>query len=106
MPAPPIHKTTSNMANYRDIEVLEERIYEVVQEFIDNVECYEHPMMKITRKPEGLVIDIVECEEKFDTGDEATYSMWDLVLTEQDGTPVEPNIDEINEVANQWIFLD
>lgn len=92
--------------NYRDIEEMEVRIYEVVQEFIDNAECYEHPMLKITRQPEGLVIDIVECEEKIDTSDEATYSMWDLVLTETDGTPVEPNIDEINDVANEWIFLD
>ena len=94
------------MASYRDIEQLEYRIAEVVQEYIDNADCYEHPMLKITRQPEGLVIDIVECEEKIDTSDVATYSMFDLVCTEQDGTPVEPNYDEINDVANQWIFLD
>lgn len=90
----------------QDIEDLENRIYEVVQEYIDNADCYDHPMLKITRHPEGLVIDIVECEEKIDTPDETTYSMFDLVCVEQDGTPVEPNIDEINEVANEWIFLD
>ena len=93
------------MASYRDIEDLEYRIAEVVQEYIDCYDSYEHPCLKITRTPEGITPDVIECDNFYDNGDEATYSMWDLVCTEQDGTPSEPNYDEINDIANQWIFL-
>lgn len=93
------------MVSIQDINELEYAIAEVVQEFIDCADSYEHPSLKITRKPEGIIPDIVECDNFYDNGDEATYSMWDLVYTEQDGTPSEPNWDEINEIANKWMFL-
>lgn len=96
----------NHMATIQQIQALEERITEVVQEYIDSADCYENPWLQIKRQNGELTMDIIQNGSKIDTCDLETYPMADLVCTEQDGTPSEPNYDEINEVANSWIFLD
>lgn len=91
-------------ARIQDIEQLERDIYEVVEEYIQCRECYKYPQLKIARSAEGLTIEIIDRKEKTDTSDETTYDMSELV-GEEDGALV-PNTDRVNEIANEWIFLD
>lgn len=87
------------MVTIQDINELEYKISEVVQEYIDNVEGYDRPLLKITRTPEGIKPEIVENESIYDNGDEATYDLTGLVNGD------EPNYDAVSEIANQWLFL-
>ena len=99
-----IEKDKDMTTRIQDIEQLECDIYDVVDEYIQSRECYEHPQLKIARIAEGLTIDILESVERLDSCSETSYDMAQLVR-EEDGELI-PDIDKINEIANEWIFLD
>ena len=79
------------MANWQDIKALEERIYEAVEEFLNNQEAYAMPVLYVY-----LDRDDMTYKAAAEDG---------LQGTDDDGKQ-EPDIDKISDVANSWIFLD
>lgn len=82
------------MANIQDIHALEERIYDAVQEYLDNPEGYEHATLHV-------YLDEDKMEDNLQgTEDDGIYPIADLI---RDG---EPDNDKASDIANSWIFLD
>ena len=93
------------MATIQDIQALESKIYDVVEEYLDNREAYFTPMLVVKREPDGLEVFIedTDCIVEGDC-DMEMYFMDSLVREGCDGN--EPDIDRISDIANSWIFLD
>ena len=91
------------MTTIQDIHALEDRIYGAVQEYLDNPNGYNKPILHVY-----LDNDMeyrAEMEDNLEgTEDEGFYPADDLVREGDDGK--EPDIDRISDVANSWLFLD
>ena len=88
----------------QDIQALSDEIYEEVDQFISERDCYNSPKLKILRHDGQIDVSIIDTEEVIDTPDETTYNIERFICDDDEATF--PNIDEINEIANEWIFLD
>ena len=91
------------MSTIQDIHEFEQRIYDIVQDYIndnyntDDVLAISKRCGKITMKLDAIkAIKMGKSTE--------IYSMKDLFCTGDDGNP-EPNNDKISEIANSWVFL-
>lgn len=93
------------MANWQDIKALEERIYEQVEEFLNNQEAYAVPVLHIYLDCDDMTYKAAAEDELQGSTDEGIYPMPELIRTDDEGKP-EPDIDKISDVANSWIFLD
>ena len=93
------------MANWQDIKALEERIYEAVEEFLNNQEAYAMPALNVYLDCEDMTYKAAAEDGLQGTEDDGIYPMSELVRMGDDGKP-EPDIDKISDVANSWIFLD
>ena len=93
------------MATIQDIQALEERIYDVVQEYLDNKEGYFTPMLVVKRESDDLnvYIEDTDCLVEGDSNMEM-YFMDSLIREGDEGD--EPDVDRINEIANDWLFID
>lgn len=89
----------------QDIKQLSGEIYDLVDEYISEIDCYASPKLKVSRHDGQIDIEIVDTDEMIDTADVQTYDMARLVCLEADGEMF-PNLDEVNQVANEWIFID
>ena len=92
------------MANWQDIRALEERIYDAVQEYLDNAEAYEDASLHVWLGQDDMtyhaeVDDSLPCTE-----DDGIYAIAGVIRDGDDGQ--EPDIDRISDIANSWIFLD
>lgn len=92
------------MASIQDIRALEERIYEAVEEYLDNTDGYDKPVLHVF-----LDNDRMEYRAEMDDGltggeDDGVYAAEGLVRDGDEGP--EPDIDRISDIANSWIFLD
>ena len=88
------------MARIQDINALEERIYDAVQEYLDNPEGYEHATLHVYLDEEEMEYR-AEMEDNLQgTEDDGIYPVADLI---RDG---EPDNDKASDIANSWIFLD
>ena len=93
------------MATIQEIQALEERIYDVVQEYLDNKEDYFTPMLVVKRESDELnvYIEDTDCLVEGDSNMEM-YFMDSLIREGDEGD--EPDVDRINEIANDWLFID
>lgn len=88
------------MANIQDIHALEERIYDAVQEYLDNPDGYENATLHVYLDRDEMVYR-AEMEDNLQgTEDDGIYPVADLI---RDG---EPDNDKASDIANSWIFLD
>ena len=88
------------MASIQDINALEERIYDAVQEYLDNPEGYEHATLHVYLDEDEMEY-CAEMEDNLQgTEDDGIYPIEDLI---RDG---EPDNDKASDIANSWIFLD
>ena len=92
------------MSTIQDIRALEERIYDIVQDYVngnyntDDVLAIGIRCGKITLKADNKAnIKVGKTTE--------LYPLKELVRTGDDGKP-EPDVDAISDVANKWVFLD
>ena len=92
------------MSTIQDIRALEERIYDIVQDYVDgnynpdDVLAIGIRCGKITLKADDKAnIKVGKTTE--------LYLLKELVRTGDDGKP-EPDVDAISGVANKWVFLD
>lgn len=93
------------MANWQDIRALEERIYEQVEEFLNNQEAYAMPVLHVYLDQDDMTYKAAAEDGLQGTEDDGIYPMPELVRMGDDGKQ-EPDIDKISDVANSWIFLD
>ena len=92
------------MASWQDIRELEERIYEVVDEYISDVEAYNNAVLHVyldTDKMEHCAE--VDDRDKYGVEDEV-YPIESLIRFDDNGMQ-EVDVDVVSEVANSWIFL-
>ena len=96
------------MARIQDIKQFEELIYDTVDEYLQEMDCYDHPVLAIWREfQDGYVGHQVIIDEPSNlplSDDMEQYELDDLI-SQTDATP-EPNWDRISEIANEWIFPD
>jgi len=92
------------MSTIQDIRALEERIYDIVQDYVDGDYNPDDVLSigircgKITLKADDKAnIKVGKTTE--------LYPLKELVRTGEDGKP-EPDVDAISDVANKWVFLD
>ena len=69
------------------------------------MDCYTSPKLKVSRYGGQIDIEIIDTDKIVDTSNEKTYDIGKLVCLGSNGEMF-PNIDEVNEVSNEWIFLD
>lgn len=93
------------MANWQDIRALEERIYEQVEEFLNNQEAYAMPVLNVYLDHDDMTYMAAAEDGLQGTEDEGIYPMSELIRMGYNGKK-EPDIDKISDVANSWIFLD
>jgi hypothetical protein len=93
-------QTTKTMASIQDIHALEERIYDAVQEYLDNPDGYENATLHVYLDEDEMEYR-AEMEDNLQgTEDDGIYPIADLI---RDG---EPDNDKASDIANSWIFLD
>ena len=92
------------MANWQDIRALEERIYDAVQEYLDNPDAYTQPVLHVYLDQDEMLHKAEAEDNMSDNTDDGIYPMVELIRTGDDG--LEPDVDKISDIANSWIFLD
>ena len=93
-------QTTKTMASIQDIHALEERIFDAVQEYLDNPDGYSNATLHVYLDEDDMEYR-AEMEDNLQgTEDEGIYPVADLI---RDG---EPDNDKASDIANSWIFLD
>ena len=93
------------MADWQDIRALEERIYEQVEEFLNNQEAYAMPVLNLYLDHDNMSYKAAAEDGLQGTEDEGIYPMSELIRMGDNDKP-EPDIDKISDIANSWIFLD
>ena len=92
------------MATIQDIQALENRIYDAVQEYIDHPERYKHATLHVYLNKDEMTY-YAEVEDSLTgTEDDGIYAIDSLLRDGDDG--VEPDVDRINDIANSWVFLE
>ena len=92
------------MATWQDIRALEERIYDAVQEYLDNAEAYEDASLHVWLDQDDMTYRAEVDDRLTGTEDDGIYAIADVIRNGDDGQ--EPDIDRISDIANSWIFLD
>lgn len=90
------------MANIQDIHELEERIYDAVQEYLDNPDGYNHPVLHVYLDNDQYLAEVEDNLTGYE--DDGIYAIESLIREGDDG--LEPDNDRISDIANSWIFLD
>jgi len=102
------NKLTTNdqkiMANLQDIQALEERIYDAVQEYLDNPNGYENAVLHVYLDKDDMIYRAEVDDNLQGTEDDGIYAIKSLIREGDDGPEVD--IDRASDIANSWIFLD
>ena len=102
--SPMLHKYDDTMANWQDIRALEERIYDVVDEYLSNAEAYKNASLRVWLDEDDMLYRAEVDDNLPGTEDDGVYAIATVLRDGDDGK--EPDIDRINDIANSWIFLD
>ncbi len=92
------------MANWQDIRALEERIYDVVDEYLGNAEAYKNAFLHVWLDEDDMLYRAEVDDDLAGTEDDGVYAIATLLRDGDDG--LEPDIDRISDITNSWIFLD
>ncbi len=92
------------MASIQDIRALEERIYEAVEEYLDNPDGYDKPVLHVFLDNDRMEYRAEMVDGLTGGDDDGVYAAEGLVRDGDEGP--EPDIDRISDIANSWIFLD
>ena len=92
------------MARIQDIKQFEELIYDTVDEYLQEMDCYDHPVLAIWREDGEHQVVIDEPSNLPLSDDMEQYPIEEVILNEVDS--MTPNYDRISAIANEWVFLD
>ncbi|MBQ6038010.1 MAG: hypothetical protein IJL37_05035 [Bacteroidaceae bacterium] len=92
------------MSSIQDIHALEERIFDIVQQYLDCL-YNEDDVFSISKRCGKLILK-ADASENIKVGKTTElYPLKDLVRNGEDGN-LESDNDKISEIANSWLFLD
>ena len=92
------------MSTIQDIRALEQKIFDIVIDYIKNL-YNEDDVLAIGRRCGRLTLK-ADAKEAIKVGKSTElYPLRDLVRKGDDGKP-EPDNDKISDIANSWLFLD
>lgn len=92
------------MARIQDIREFEELISRTVDEYIQEMDCYESPVLAIWRE-DGEHKAVIDEPSNLPMSEDLEQYPIDEVLLNQVDT-IEPNYDRISAIANEWIFIE
>ena len=92
------------MARIQDIKQFEELICATVDEYLQEMDCYDHPVLAIWREDGEHQVIIDEPSNLPLSDDMEQYPIEEVILNEVDS--MTPNYDRISAIANEWVFLD
>lgn len=92
------------MASWQDIKALEERIYDVVDEYLGNAEAYQNASLRVWLDEDDMTYKAEVDNNLSGTEDDGVYAIAGLLRDGDDGK--EPDIDRISDIANSWMFLN
>ena len=92
------------MASIQDIPALEERIYDAVQEYLDNPDGYDNAVLRVYLDEDDMIHRAEIDEYLKGTEDDGIYAIESLIRGGEDGPEVD--VDRASDIANSWIFLD
>ena len=92
------------MASWQDIRALEERIYDAVQEYLDNAEAYTDASLHVWLDQDDRIYRAEVEDHLSGTEDDGIYAVASILRDGDEG--LEPDVDRISYIANSWIFLD
>ena len=98
------HKRPKIMASIQDIQALEERIYDAVQEYLDNPDGYENAVLRVYLDEDDMIHHAEIDDNLHGTEDDGIYAIESLIREGDDGPEVD--VDRASDIANSWIFLD
>ena len=91
------------MSTIQDIHALEEQIYDIVQDYVNN-NYNEDDVLAIGRRCGKITLN-ADAKEKIKIGKTTQiYPLRDFVCTDDNGN-TEPDNDKISDVANSWVFI-
>ena len=92
------------MSSIQEIRALEERIYDIVQDYVDG-NYNPDDVLAIARRC-GKITLTADAKDNIKPGKTTEfYALQDLTRKGDDGKP-EPDTDKITEIAGKWLFLD
>lgn len=91
------------MSSIQDIHTLEQRIYDIVQNYVDENYC-EDAILAIAKRY-GKITVTADAKERIKTGKSTeNHLLKDLVRADENGK-LEADNDKISDIANSWVFL-
>lgn len=94
---------SKTMSSIQDIHALEERIYDIVQDYVNN-NYNEEDVLAVGRRCGKITLN-ADAKDKIKIGKTTQiYPLRDFVRTDDNGAP-EPDNDKISDVANSWVFV-
>lgn len=92
------------MSTIQDINAFAERIYDIVQDFVDG-NYNDGDVLAIGRRCGKITLN-ADAREAIKVGKTTElYPLNELVRTGEDNE-LEPDNDKISDIANKWLFLD
>jgi hypothetical protein len=92
------------MSNIQDIHAFAERIYDIVQDYVNG--DYNADDVLAIGKRCGKITLKADAKEAIKVGKSTElYPLKDLLRKGDDGN-LEPDNDKISDIANSWVFLD
>ena len=97
--------TQRKMASIQDIQALEQRIYDAVEEYINNPDGYDEAVLHVYLNEDDMEYFAEVDNASHYTSGEEVYPINKLIRFDENGES-EVDVDAASDIANSWIFLD
>lgn len=92
------------MSSIQEIHALEQRIYDIVQDFVDG-NYNDGDVLSIGRRC-GKITLKADAKEAIKVGKTTELYPLNELVRKGDDNELEPDNDKISDIANSWLFLD
>ena len=91
------------MDRIQDLHALEEQIYELVDNYLQEVDCYQEPVLAVWKRCGKLNVAVDEPANLKLTKTADVFPVAEVLRpTEEDAAVLEPDNDKIAEIASVW----
>ena len=92
------------MSSIQEIHELEQRIYDIVQDFVDG--NYDNDDVLAIGRRCGKITLKADAKEAIKVGKTTELYPLNELVRKGDDNELEPDNDKISDIANSWLFLD
>ena len=92
------------MSSIQEIHALEQRIYDIVQDFVDG--NYDNDDVLAIGRRCGKITLKADAKEAIKVGKTTELYPLNELVRKGDDNELEPDNDKISDIANSWIFID